>query len=126
VRLLNDGQIHERRMGGFPQQLNRWRGVENRRIEVARVGKCDRDAHLAALRELPGGGAQVEDQFKGLAGRDRLQLALQVVTPGEAEIVERSLWDQARHQQCQATSNKQDGPVQAEPHIQKEYERQHR
>ena len=71
------------------KDLQRRRRVEDWRIEVARVGEGDGDAHVAALGELPGSGPQVEDKLKRLPGRYRLKLVLEVLSPWEAEIVER-------------------------------------
>lgn len=71
------------------QHLQRRCRGEDRRVEVARISKGDGDPHPAARKELPGGGSQVEYQFNRLAGRDWLRMALQVIAPWEAEIVER-------------------------------------
>ncbi len=76
-------------MTGITQQLECWRWIEHRCIEVASVGKCNSDADLLALREQPGCWSQIKHQLKWFSSWDQLQLALEVIVPGQAKIIER-------------------------------------
>jgi hypothetical protein len=88
LRSRDNRQLNTGLMVDISQHLKRRSGVENRRVEVASVGKGDREADLAALRKLPSGRPQVEYQFNQLAGGYWLKFVLEVIAPWEAKIVE--------------------------------------
>jgi len=75
----------------IPQQFERRCGIQDRGVKVAVIGKGDGDTNAIAFRELVCGWQQVKHQLNRLARWDRLQLALEVIVPGQAKVLERGL-----------------------------------
>jgi hypothetical protein len=76
-------------MTSITQQLEGVGRVEDRRVEVASIGKSNCDANLFARGEPPGRWQQIKHQLNRLSRRDWLQLALEVIVPGQAKVIER-------------------------------------
>ncbi len=60
-------------------------------IEVVSVGKGNGNSDLFALGKLEGSGQEIKYQFSRLSGRDRLDLALEMIVVGQAKIIIRGL-----------------------------------